>query len=146
MKRDRNARRNRQRQGFTLIELLVVLVILGLLASLVGPQVMRHLGDSKTKTARLQIEELSTALELFYLEVGRYPTSDEGLSALVSKPPGVEQWNGPYLRKKVIRKDPWGTDYHYRAPGENGAYEIFSYGADNSEGGNGEGEDILSWR
>jgi len=131
--------------GFTLIELLVVLVILGLLASLVGPRVMSHVAESKTRTAALQIEELAAALDLFYLEVGRYPTSDEGLGALVTRPAGLEQWNGPYLRKAVIRKDPWGYDYHYRAPGEHGAFDLFSYGADAAEGGRDENRDVVSW-
>ncbi len=135
----------RNSKGFTLIELLVVLVILGLLASLVGPRVMKHLGDSKTKTAMLQIEELSSALDVYRLEVGSYPSSNQGLLALVDKPSEADQWNGPYLRKKTIRKDPWGNDYRYRAPGENGAFDIFSLGADDSEGGEGEDRDVLGW-
>ena len=110
-------------KGFTLLELLVVLVILGLLASLVGPQVIKQIGGSKTKTAALQIEEFSTALDLFHLEVGRYPTTGEGLDALVENPSGVRFWNGPYLKKKVIRQDPWGNDYVYRSPGDYGAYD-----------------------
>lgn len=137
--------RSRSR-GFTLIELLVVLVILGLLASLVGPRVMKHLGDSKTKTAMLQIEELSSALDIYRLENGSYPSSDQGLMALVEKPSGNEEWNGPYLRKTTIRKDPWGNDYLYRAPGENGAFDIYSLGADESEGGEGEDRDVLGWK
>ena len=131
--------------GFTLIELLVVLVILGLLASLVGPRVMKHLGESKSKTAMLQIEELSSALDVYRLEVGSYPSSDEGLMALVENPGNVNQWNGPYLRKKTIRKDPWGNDYNYVSPGENGAFDLYSLGADNREGGEGEDRDILGW-
>ena len=131
--------------GFTLIELLVVLVILGLLAGLVGPRVIKHLGDSKTKTAILQIEELSSALDVYRLEVGRYPSSDQGLVALIEQPGGSEQWNGPYLRKKTIRKDPWGYDYHYKSPGENGAFDLFSLGADNTSGGEGEDRDVLGW-
>ncbi len=132
--------------GFTLVELLVVLVILGLLAGLVGPNVMRWLGDSKTKTARLQIEELSQALDLYHLEVGRYPTTDEGLQALIKRPANATRWNGPYLRKSTIPQDPWGQSYQYRFPGQHGAFDLYSLGADNREGGDGENQDIVSWK
>ncbi len=132
--------------GFTLIELLVVLVILGLLAGLVGPQVMKYLSTSKTKTAYLQIQELGGALDLYRLEVGRYPSMEEGLSALVEAPPGIgTRWNGPYLKKRTVPQDPWGYDYHYRFPGEQDIYDLYSLGADNSQGGNGEDRDILAW-
>jgi general secretion pathway protein G len=138
--------KHRARQaGFTLIELLVVLVILGLLASLVGPRVMKHLGESKTQTAMLQIEELSSALDVYRLEVGSYPSNDQGLTALVENPGNVPQWNGPYLRKKTIRQDPWGNEYNYTYPGENGDFDLYSLGADNSEGGDGEDQDVLGW-
>jgi general secretion pathway protein G len=133
------------RRGFTLIELLVVLVILGLLAGLVGPRVIKHLGDSKTKTAILQIEEFSAALDVYRLETGRYPSSDQGLNSLVEKPSDTEEWNGPYLRKKTIRKDPWGNDYRYVSPGENGEFDLYSLGADNASGGEGEDRDVLGW-
>lgn len=133
-------------KGFTLIELLVVLVILGLLAGLIGPQVMKYVGSSKRKTAHLQIEDLSVALDLYRLELGRYPNTDEGLSALVSAPPGSEYWNGPYLRESSVPLDPWGNPYHYRFPGRNGRYELISLGADNAEGGDGENADITSWQ
>ncbi len=142
----RNAQSRMRWRGFTLIELLVVLVILGMLAGLVGPQVMKYLSSSKTKTARLQIEELGAALDLYRLELGRYPSAEEGLGALVQAPPGREaQWNGPYLKKKVVPKDPWGSDYHYRSPGEQSIYDLFSLGADNAAGGEGEDSDILGW-
>lgn len=131
--------------GFTLIELLVVLVILGLLAGLVGPQVMKYLGGAKSDTARLQIEDMGAALDLYRLEVGRYPTGQEGLQALVEKPPGVDRWNGPYLRKKKVPKDPWGREYQYEQPGEHGQYDLYSLGADGSPGGEGENADIVSW-
>ena len=129
--------------GFTLIELLVVLVILGLLA--VGPQVLRYLGSAKSDTTRLQIEELGAALDLFHLEVGRYPSTEEGLMALVEPPTGVNRWNGPYLRKKHIPLDPWDNEYHYRSPGEHGMYDLYSFGSDNLEGGENENADIVSW-
>lgn len=138
----------RRARGFTLIELLVVLVILGLLAGLVGPQVMKYLGGANTKTAKLQIEDFSTALDAFRLDMGRYPTSNEGLQALVMQPSGASRWNGPYLRKNLIPKDPWGNDYQYRAPGQNsgGAFDLYSLGANNAEGGEGEDQDVVSWQ
>jgi general secretion pathway protein G len=135
----------KSKRGFTLIELLVVLVILGLLAGIVGPQVMKYVGSSKTKAARLQIEDLSAGFDLYRLEVGRYPTTEEGLAALVKKPVGAENWNGPYLRKKVVPKDPWGFAYHLRVPGEHGPFDLYSLGADNAEGGDGENQDVVSW-
>lgn len=144
MKRD-SARSLDRNRGFTLIELLVVLVILGLLAGLVGPQVMKHLGESKSKTARLQIEDLSAALDMYKLEVGHYPTADEGLEALVKEPSGVKRWNGPYLKKTVLPQDPWGFDYVYSFPGEHGSYDLYSRGGDNAEGGEGENADVVSW-
>ena len=134
-----------KKEGFTLIELLVVLVILGLLAGLVGPQVLRYLGGAKSDTARLQIEELGAGLDLYHLETGRYPTTEEGLAALVEQPVGVSNWNGPYLKKKTLPKDPWGNEYQYRSPGENGMYDLYSLGQDNQEGGEGEAADIVSW-
>jgi general secretion pathway protein G len=135
----------RQQIGFTLIELLVVLVILGLLAGLVGPQVLRHLGGAKSDTANLQISELGSGLDLFHLEVGRYPSSSEGLQALVEAPPAVENWHGPYLKKNKVPKDPWGNDYVYQYPGDHGPYDLYSYGADSAEGGEGDNKDIVSW-
>jgi general secretion pathway protein G len=135
----------RKADGFTLIELLVVLAILALLAGIVGPQVMKSLGVSKTKCARVQIEDFGAALDLYRLDVGRYPKSDEGLEALVKKSDNSSKWNGPYLKKSEIVKDPWGYDYIYRAPGENGPYDIYSLGGDNTEGGDGEDQDIKSW-
>jgi general secretion pathway protein G len=131
--------------GFTLIELLVVLVILGLLAGLVGPQVLRYLGGAKSDTAKLQIEELGAGLDLYHLETGNYPTPEQGLAALVEQPVGTSNWNGPYLKKRTIPKDPWGNDYHYRSPGENGMYDLYSLGQDNMEGGEGDAADVVSW-
>jgi general secretion pathway protein G len=138
------ARRGAAR-GFTLIELLVVLVILGLLAGLVGPQVIKYLSGAKSDTAHLQIEQLGGALDMYRLEVGQYPTTEQGLQALVEQPAGVERWNGPYLKKKQVPKDPWGYDYTYRSPGEHGPYDLYSLGADHAEGGEGENKDVVSW-
>ena len=144
-----NSRRNLhyllKRTGFTLIELLVVLMILGLLAGLVGPRVLKQLGGAKSDTAQLQIAELSSSLDLFHLEVGRYPTSEEGLNALVDEPTGTSGWNGPYLRKTRIPEDPWGQDYHYQYPGDNGDFDLYSLGRDGNDGGEGEDADIISW-
>ena len=132
--------------GFSLIELLVVLAILGMLAGVVGPRVMQFLSGAKTKTAKLQIEDFSTALDLFHLEVGRYPTSSEGLNALITRPAGASNWNGPYLKKQQVLKDPWGNEYRYQQPGQEGrAFDISSLGSDNSQGGEGEAQDVVSW-
>lgn len=131
--------------GFTLVELLVVLAILGLLVGLVGPQVMKTLGSSKTKTARIQIEELGGALDIYRLEVGHYPTTNDGLQALVESTGDAKNWNGPYLKKSQVPKDPWGFDYQYRSPGEHGAFDIWTLGADNREGGEGEDQDVRGW-
>ena len=135
----------RAASGFTLIELLVVLAIIGLLAGLVGPQVIKHLGESKTKAAKLQIEELSSALDMYRLDVGHYPSAEEGLVALVEQPSSTTYWNGPYLRKKKMPEDPWNNPYHYVIPGEHGKFDIFTYGADDTEGGEGEDRDVNSW-
>ena len=131
-------------KGFTLIELLIVIVILGMLAALVTPRLIGKLGKSKRQIAKTQIEMLETALDAFKLDVGRYPTTEEGLKALVENP-GVEGWDGPYLKKKKIPKDPWGREYIYRCPGEHGDYDLLSYGADGKPGGEGENADIVSW-
>ncbi|MCO4756683.1 MAG: type II secretion system major pseudopilin GspG [Oceanospirillaceae bacterium] len=134
-----------KQRGFTLLEILVVLVILGLLASLVGPQVFKQLEGSKSKTAALQIEELGAALDLYRLEVGSYPSTSEGLNALIEAPSGVSSWNGPYLKKKVIRDDPWGMAYEYKYPGDHGEFDLMSLGADKKAGGEGDDRDVVSW-
>ena len=128
-------------RGFTLIELLVVLAILTLLAGLVGPRVLNQLGGAKSKTAGVQISDLDKSLELFKLDVGRYPTTQEGLNALVAKPASVNGWTGPYL-KGGVPTDPWGHPYRYANPGANGGIEILSLGADNAPGGDGENADV----
>lgn len=130
-------------KGFTLVELLVVLVILGLLAALVGPQLFPKLGKGKQSAAKAQIELFEQALDQFRLDVGRYPTSQEGLQALVTNP-GIDKWEGPYL-KKVLPNDPWGRPYIYTSPGEHGEYDIVSYGRDGKPGGEGEDKDVVSW-
>lgn len=132
----------RQRQaGFTLIELMIVLFILGLLAALVAPRLMGRVGKAKQKTAQTQIHMLSTALEMFYLDIGRYPTEDEGLKALYERPTNLTNWSGPYIEKGVP-KDPWAHEYVYKSPGENSPFDIISYGADGAPGGDGENQDI----
>ena len=131
--------------GFTLIELLVVLAILGLLAGLVGPRVLGQLGGAKTKTVAVQIKDLEQAAELFKLDVGRFPNQNEGLEALVVKPAGAPGWNGPYLKKGGVPKDPWGNAYHYEVPGKRSDLDIYSLGADNAPGGDGENADVGSW-
>jgi general secretion pathway protein G len=134
----------RNRDGFTLIELLVVMVIIGLLAALVGPRFIRQEEKAKIKAAKAQIELLGTALDTFRLDVGRYPSSQEGLEALRTKPGGLERWDGPYL-KKDLPLDPWGKAYVYKSPGEHGAFDIVSYGADGAPGGEEDNRDITSW-
>ena len=131
--------------GFTLMELLVVLAILGLLMSLVGPQVLNQLGGAKTKTALIQIKDLEQSLEMYKLDVGRFPSSSEGLSALVDKPGGVTGWNGPYL-KSDVPQDPWKQDYQYKYPGERGELDIFTYGQNGAPGGEGEDSDVGNWQ
>lgn len=131
--------------GFTLLELLVVLGIIALLAGIVGPQVMKHMGASKTKAARVQVEDLSAALDMYKLDVGKYPTSEQGLAALVEKPSDSKRWNGPYLRKTKVPQDPWVQAYRYTSPGQHGKFDLTSYGADDKEGGEGEDQDINSW-
>jgi general secretion pathway protein G len=128
--------------GFTLLELLVVLAILGLLATLAGPPVLRYLGKAKADTAKVQLQNLSSTLDLFRLDVGRYPTQDEGLQALLARPPSAEGWNGPYLKKRDSIIDPWGAPYVYRVPGERGEFDLLTYGADKAPGGTGDNQDV----
>ena len=134
----------RKSSGFTLIELLVVMVIIGLLAALVGPRFIRQEEKAKIKATKAQIELLGTALDTFRLDVGRYPSTQEGLEALRTKPGGLERWDGPYL-KKDLPLDPWGKAYAYKSPGEHGAFDIVSYGADGAPGGEEDNRDITSW-
>ena len=130
--------------GFTLIELMIVLFILGLLAALVAPRLMGRVGKAKQKTAQTQIQMLATALDLYHLDVGRYPTEEEGLKSLYAKPESLPAWSGPYL-DKAVPKDPWARDYVYKCPGEHGPYDLYSMGADGQPGGEGENVDITNW-
>jgi general secretion pathway protein G len=134
----------RRIRGFTLIELLVVVVIIGLLAGLVAPRYFGQVGKSNTGVARAQIEQLGKALDTYRLDVGVYPTSEQGLNALVAKPDGVDRWQGPYLQKQVPG-DPWGRAYKYKSPGDHSDYDLYSYGSDGAPGGTGEAQDVNSW-
>jgi general secretion pathway protein G len=131
--------------GFTLLELLVVLGILTLIATVAAPQVLGYLGQARSQAAQVQIKNISTALELFYLHNGGYPTEQVGLPALVKAPAGVTTWHGPYLKSVDGLVDPWGRPYRYRVPGRFGEFDIFSFGRDNREGGTGEDRDVKSW-
>ncbi len=138
-------RRERGRtSGFTLLELLVVLVILGLLVGVVAPRFFGQVGKSETKLAKAQLRALEDALDQYRLDVGRYPTSEQGLAALNTQPAGEARWQGPYL-KKDVPNDPWGNAYQYRAPGEHGEVDLFSLGRDGQPGGGGDAADIANW-
>ena len=129
-------------QGFTLVEMLVVITIIGLIMGLIGPRVLNYLSESKVKAAKIQLQSFASALDLFYLDAGRFPSTSEGLAALVKQTPGVSAWNGPYLRGGNVPNDPWSHGYVYRSPGEHSPYDILSYGSDGQEGGSGIAADI----
>lgn len=131
--------------GFTLLELLVVLAILGLLAAIVGPQVIKYLGSSKTQTASIQVKNIAASLQLFRLDTGRYPTTEEGVTALVKSPPSMPAWNGPYLPDASAITDPWGRPYRIIVPGKHGEVDVFSLGSDGTDGGSGEARDVGNW-
>jgi general secretion pathway protein G len=128
--------------GFTLVEMLVVITIIALIVGLVGPRVLNYLTESKIKAAKIQIESFGSALDLYFLDIGRYPTTAEGLGALVQRPANAPMWNGPYLRGGAVPNDPWGQSYVYRAPGQQGTYDLISFGSDGREGGTGAAADI----
>jgi general secretion pathway protein G len=129
-------------QGFTLVEMLVVITIIGLIMGLIGPRVLNYLSESKVKAAKIQLQSFAGALDLFYLDAGRFPSTAEGLAALVQRTPGVAAWNGPYLKGGNVPNDPWSHAYVYRAPADRGPYDIMSYGSDGQEGGSGVASDI----
>jgi general secretion pathway protein G len=134
--------RKHREAGFTLLELLVVLVILGLLAAVATPQVLNYLARARTQSSGIQINNLAAALDLYRLDVGRYPTNEEGLSSLFKAPQGVSNWFGPYVKRAEMLNDPWGHPYKYKIPGESKDYELYTLGADNQVGGEGENKDV----
>lgn len=131
-------------RGFTLLELLVVMVIIGLLAGYVGPKFFGQIGKSEVKATKAQIDALQKSLDQYRLDVGRYPSTEQGLAVLVAKPADEPKWAGPYL-SKALPKDPWGNDYQYRSPGEHGEYDLLSFGKDGRPGGESEDADLTSW-
>jgi general secretion pathway protein G len=138
-------RRDRSQHGMTLIEILVVLTLIAIVMGIVGGNYLQRGEQAKSKAAKIEIEQIGQTLDLYKLEVGRYPTTQEGLQALITAPAGVANWNGPYWKKGTLPKDPWGNDYKYVSPGQHGAYDIISLGADGKEGGEGPNKDINSW-
>ncbi len=132
----------RLHRGFTLLELVMVLVIIGVILAMVGPRVFTNLGRANAEVAKTKMEQIAGQLELFKLDVGRYPTTQEGLGALLTAPSGLANWNGPYIRDAKLLKDPWSNDFIYRSPGEKGPFDILSLGADGKEGGEGENKDV----
>ena len=137
--------RHSSTRGMTLIEILVVLVLIGIVMGIVGGNFIQRGEKAKRDAAKIEIGQIGQTLDLFKLEVGRYPTSQEGLQALITAPAGVSNWNGPYWKRPTVPKDPWGNDYVYTFPGQHGAYDILSYGADGKEGGDGADKDVASW-
>ena len=135
----------RRDRGITLIELLVVMVIIAMFATLVGARLFRNVDRAKQVQAKTQIQEFEGVLDMFRLDIGRYPTTQEGLVALRTKPSGVENWDGPYL-KKDVPLDPWGHAYVYRCPGQHGDFDLLALGGDGQEGGEGDATDIVSWK
>ncbi len=133
-------------RGMTLIEILVVLVLIGIVLGIVGGNFIGRGEKAKADAARIEIGQIGQALDLFKLEVGRYPTTQEGLQALITAPTGVANWNGPYWKKSTVPRDPWNNEYKYASPGQHGPYDIVSYGADGKEGGDGVDKDITSWQ
>ena len=142
-----NARCSRvaRERGMTLIEILVVLTLIGVVLGIVGGNFIGRGEKAKADAAKIEIGQIGQTLDLFKLEIGRYPTAQEGLQALISAPAGVNNWNGPYWKKAQVPTDPWGNEYRYAAPGQHGAYDLISLGADGKEGGEGPNKDITNW-
>ena len=138
-------RDRRRERGMTLVEVLVVMLIIGLIASFAVPQIMNYVGGARHDAAKVQVRRLSGIVELYSLDVGRYPTTDEGLDALIEAPSNAGRWNGPYVQQSDALIDPWGARYEYRSPGERGAFDIYSLGADGQPGGEGDDADIGNW-
>ncbi len=136
----------RKQTGFTLIELVVVLTILAMLAALVVPRLFRNVDKAKVNAAKAQIAALEGLLDEYRLDVGSYPTTQQGLQALLTKPAGAEHWAGPYFKKEELPLDPWGHPYAYKSPGDHGDYDLMSYGADGAPGGEGINADVVSWK
>jgi general secretion pathway protein G len=131
--------------GFTLLELMVVLLILALLGTVAAPEVIKHLRKAKAETAKIQIDALAAAVDFFNTDVGRYPTQQEGLQALLAAPSGAAHWDGPYVKKSVSLVDPWGEKYLYKIPGDHGAFDVYTLGADKAPGGTGDAADVGNW-
>ena len=137
----------RGNRGFSLLELLVVLLLLGAFAGIFAPKIFGQAEKAKQKAAKLEIDQIGQGLDLYKLEIGRYPTSQEGLQALMVAPSGVSNWNGPYLKRNTVPKDPWNNEYKFVSPGDqNRPYDIISFGSDSKEGGDSDGKDITSWQ
>jgi general secretion pathway protein G len=134
-----------KRGGFTLLELMVVLLILALLGTIAAPQVTKYLRKAKSQTAKIQVDALSAAVDSFHLDVGRFPSNDEGLKVLVDRPSDSAKWDGPYIKKRDSLIDPWGHPYLYRFPGQHGEYDVYTLGSDNREGGEGDAADVGNW-
>ena len=132
-------------RGFTLLELMVVLVILALLTTIAAPEVVKHLRKAKQETAKLQIQALAQAVDYFQIDMGRLPTADEGLAALIERPKDESRWDGPYVKQANTLIDPWGVSYIYKQPGEHGAFDVGTLGSDRAVGGEGEARDIGNW-